>query len=62
EIEGPLAIVILGGLLTSTALSLLVLPTLALRFGRFGPRDGTARRPTSPPRTPRARQYADDYV
>lgn len=35
EIEGPLAIVILGGLLTSTALNLLVLPTLALRFGRF---------------------------
>lgn len=35
EIEGPLAIVILGGLVTSTALTLLVLPTLALRFGRF---------------------------
>jgi CzcA family heavy metal efflux pump len=36
EIEGPMAIVILGGLVTSTALSLFVLPTLALRFGRFG--------------------------
>ncbi len=36
EIEGPMAIVILGGLLTSTVLSLFVLPTLALRFGRFG--------------------------
>ncbi len=36
EIEGPLAIVILGGLVTSTALSLFVLPTLALRYGRFG--------------------------
>ncbi len=36
EIEGPLAIVILGGLLTSTALTLFVLPTLSLRFGRFG--------------------------
>src|SRR5262245_15915538 len=35
EIEGPMAIVILGGLLTSTALSLFVLPALALRFGRF---------------------------
>jgi Cu/Ag efflux pump CusA len=35
EIEGPLAIVILGGLVTSTALNLLVLPTLALRYGRF---------------------------
>ncbi|MDQ6736780.1 MAG: efflux RND transporter permease subunit [Gemmatimonadota bacterium] len=36
EIEGPLAIVILGGLVTSTALTLFVLPTLALRYGRFG--------------------------
>jgi len=36
EIEGPMATVILGGLLTSTALSLFVLPTLALRLGRFG--------------------------
>jgi CzcA family heavy metal efflux pump len=35
EIEGPMALVILGGLFTSTALNLLVLPTLALRFGRF---------------------------
>jgi len=35
EIEGPMAIVILGGLLTSTALNLLLLPTLALRFGQF---------------------------
>jgi CzcA family heavy metal efflux pump len=40
EIEGPMAIVILGGLITSTALNLLVLPTLALRYGRFtGQRD-----------------------
>ena len=30
-----MAVVILGGLVTSTALNLLVLPTLALRFGRF---------------------------
>jgi len=35
EIEGPMAIVILGGLATSTALNLLVLPALALRYGRF---------------------------
>jgi CzcA family heavy metal efflux pump len=35
EIEGPMAIVILGGLFTSTTLNLLVLPTLSLRFGRF---------------------------
>jgi Cu/Ag efflux pump CusA len=38
EIEGPMAIVILGGLATSTVLTLFVLPTLALRFGRFGRR------------------------
>ena len=35
EIEGPMAIVILGGLVTSTLLNLLVLPALALRYGRF---------------------------
>jgi Cu/Ag efflux pump CusA len=35
EIEGPLAIVILGGLVTSTALNLVILPALALRYGRF---------------------------
>jgi len=35
EIEGPMALVILGGLATSTALNLLILPTLALRYGRF---------------------------
>lgn len=34
EVEGPMAIVILGGLFTSTVLNLLVLPTLALRFGQ----------------------------
>lgn len=37
EIEGPMAVVILGGLITSTALNLLVLPALAVRFGRFEP-------------------------
>ena len=36
EIEGPMAQVILGGLATSVTLNLLVLPTLALRFGAFG--------------------------
>lgn len=38
EIEGPMALVIVGGLVSSMALNLLVLPTLALQFGRFGPR------------------------
>jgi CzcA family heavy metal efflux pump len=36
EIEHPLAVVILGGLLTSTLLNLFVLPSLYLRFGRRG--------------------------
>ncbi len=35
EIEGPMAQIILGGLVTSTLLNLLVMPALALRFGRF---------------------------
>jgi Cu/Ag efflux pump CusA len=35
EIEGPMAVVMLGGLLTSMALNLLVLPTLAWRYGKF---------------------------
>ena len=38
EIEGPMAIVILGGLVTSTLLNLLILPTLALRYGNFSPK------------------------
>ncbi|HZV36168.1 MAG TPA: efflux RND transporter permease subunit [Verrucomicrobiae bacterium] len=38
EIEGPMAMVILGGLITSTVLNLLVLPTLSVRYGRFQPK------------------------
>jgi Cu/Ag efflux pump CusA len=34
EIEYPLAVVILGGLATSTVLTLFVVPSLYLRFGR----------------------------
>jgi len=41
EIEGPMAIVILGGLLTSTVLNLLILPSLALRFAHFKTRAET---------------------
>jgi Cu/Ag efflux pump CusA len=40
EIEHPLAVVILGGLVTSTLLNLFVVPSLYLRFGR--PRRATA--------------------
>ncbi|HEY9668884.1 MAG TPA: efflux RND transporter permease subunit, partial [Coleofasciculaceae cyanobacterium] len=35
EILQPLSIVVLGGLFTSTALTLLVLPALYAKFGRF---------------------------
>ena len=34
EIEYPLAVVILGGLVTSTLLTLFVIPSLYLRFGK----------------------------
>ena len=34
EIEHPMAVVILGGLLTSTVLNLFLLPTLYARFGQ----------------------------
>jgi Cu/Ag efflux pump CusA len=34
EIEHPMAVVILGGLVTSTLLNLFVLPSLYLKFGR----------------------------
>jgi len=37
EIEGPMATIIVGGLITSTVLNLLVLPTILLHFGRFTP-------------------------
>ncbi len=39
EIEHPMALVILGGLVSSTALNLLLMPTLYLRFAR-GPTNG----------------------
>jgi CzcA family heavy metal efflux pump len=40
EIEFPMAIVILGGLITSTLLNLFVVPSLYLRFGRSTTVDG----------------------
>jgi CzcA family heavy metal efflux pump len=38
EIEHPLAVVILGGLITSTVLNLFLMPALYLRYGRDNPR------------------------
>lgn len=35
EIEGPMATIIVGGLITSTVLNLLILPTVLLHFGKF---------------------------
>ena len=35
EIEGPMATIIVGGLVTSTILNLLILPSIMLHFGRF---------------------------
>ena len=46
EIENPMAIVILGGLLTATLLNLFVLPSLYLRFGRSR-RHGPLLQPTA---------------
>lgn len=43
EIEYPMAVVILGGLVTSTLINLFVVPALYLRFGR-----GTGMRPEGP--------------
>ena len=41
EIEHPMAIVILGGLITSTLLNLFVVPSLYLRFGKPSGPTGT---------------------
>lgn len=40
EIMGPMAAVIIGGLISSTLLTLLVLPTVLARYGHFGPGNG----------------------
>ena len=37
EVEHPMAIVILGGMITSTLLNLFVVPSLYLRFGASRP-------------------------
>src|SRR5262249_9200418 len=49
EIEYPLAVVILGGLITSTVLNLFLLPPLYLRFGRVTNEDGNDLPPVAGP-------------
>jgi len=36
EIMGPMAAIIIGGLVSSTVLNLMIMPIIMLRFGRFG--------------------------
>jgi CzcA family heavy metal efflux pump len=48
EIEYPMSIVILGGLITTTLLNLFVLPSLYLRFGRSRRFGGPAATPVPP--------------
>jgi CzcA family heavy metal efflux pump len=43
EVQGPMATVILGGLVTSTVMNLLVLPVLLWRFGPLGAARGRVR-------------------
>lgn len=45
EIQTPMAIVILGGLLTSTFLNMVVVPVLFLRFGNWVPQTSTQQLP-----------------
>ena len=42
EIEHPMAVVILGGLVTSTLVNLFIVPSLYLRFAKKGPARLTA--------------------
>jgi Cu/Ag efflux pump CusA len=52
ELLRPLAIVVLGGLVTSTALSLFLLPVVYLHFGSSRSRDADQRADELPPVLP----------
>lgn len=58
EIQAPMAIVILAGLLSSTVLNMLVLPALYLRYGEYG-RCATGPVRTEPARDARPRTATD---
>jgi Cu/Ag efflux pump CusA len=51
EIMGPMAAIIIGGLVSSTVLNLLVLPSVMLHYGRFGGPDGFRGRDSLSPGT-----------
>jgi CzcA family heavy metal efflux pump len=64
EILQPLAVVVLGGLFTSTALTLLVLPALYSQFGKylFSNRDGPAPPPSMGKQWHRIRTWVTQLV
>ena len=58
EIEHPMAVIIVGGLVTSTLLNLFIVPSLYLRFGR--PRhDDTRKEAVASDELPPALELAD---
>jgi CzcA family heavy metal efflux pump len=52
EVEHPMAVVILGGMITSTLLNLFVVPSLYLRFGRNSTKLATAETPIAAEQQP----------
>jgi len=57
EIEHPMAVVILGGLVTSTLLSLFLIPILYLRFGAGSSREDEELRIEGSSKTPQWRPH-----
>ena len=58
EIEHPMAVVILGGLITSTLLNLFVVPSLYLRFAKPRSQRGTPPEESEPEAAPPAPEPA----
>jgi multidrug efflux pump subunit AcrB len=57
EIEHPMAIVIVGGLVTSTLLNLFVMPSLYLRFGGREAPSAPPPEPPAPPAPPKEEAF-----